>query len=99
MSWNQKSHWVISPAAYAVRGAGSGCRYELRLSLVSAQTRSERVLAAMTLAVVSEVLQPTLGVSDSWLRPLQAVRVGPPGGVTASSQRSNASRLPFKASE
>ena len=44
MSGNQKSHWAISPAAYAVREAGSGGRYTGRSSATRAEsTRIERV--------------------------------------------------------
>ncbi len=39
---NQKSHWAISPAAYAVRDAGSGGRYAGRSSATrSRSTRTE----------------------------------------------------------
>ena len=41
---NHKSHWAISPAAYAVREAGSGGRYTGRSSATRAEsTRIERV--------------------------------------------------------
>ena len=51
---NQKSHWAISPAAYAVRHAGSGGRYAGRSSATrSRSTRTDRshpIRSAITVA-------------------------------------------------
>jgi len=54
---NHKSHWAISPAAYAVRDAGSGGRYAGRSSATrSRSTRTDRshpIRSAITVAGIA----------------------------------------------
>src|SRR5689334_8143635 len=51
---NHKSHWAISPAAYAVRDAGSGGRYAGRSSATRSRStridRSQPIRSAITVA-------------------------------------------------
>ena len=54
---NHRSHWAISPAAYAVRDAGSGGRYTGRSSATRAEsTRIERVQPIRSAITVAGIL-------------------------------------------
>ena len=57
MSGNQKSHCAISPAAYAVRDAGSGGRYAGRSSATRPDStridRSQPIRSAITVAGIA----------------------------------------------
>ena len=78
---NQKSHWAISPAAYAVRDAGSGGRYAGRSSATrSRSTRTEcshPIRSAITVAGIvgyafssSRIRGSAASVTDPFRRPL-----------------------------
>jgi len=79
MSGNQKSHWAISPAAYAVRLAGSGGRYAGRSSatrpLSTRIDRSQPIRSAITVAGI-----PGYAFSSSRIRGSAASTTDPARG-------------------